>query len=45
MAVVAIDGPAHGERAERPDMAPGEYQRIWLRAALSRSCTTWSMTG
>jgi dienelactone hydrolase len=26
MAVVAIDGPAHGERAERPDMAPGEYQ-------------------
>jgi dienelactone hydrolase len=26
MAVVAIDGPAHGERAQRPDMAPGEYQ-------------------
>lgn len=26
MAVVAIDGPAHGERAERPGMAPGEYQ-------------------
>ena len=26
MAVVAIDGPAHGDRAERPDMAPGEYQ-------------------
>lgn len=26
IAVLAIDGPAHGERAERPDMAPGEYQ-------------------
>lgn len=26
MAVVAIDGPAHGERAERPNMTPGEYQ-------------------
>ncbi len=26
MTVVAIDGPAHGERAERPNMAPGEYQ-------------------
>lgn len=26
LAVLAIDGPAHGERAERPDMTPGEYQ-------------------
>lgn len=26
LAVLAIDGPAHGERAARPDMAPGEYQ-------------------
>lgn len=26
LAVLAIDGPAHGERAERPDMVPGQYQ-------------------
>lgn len=26
MAVLAIDGPAHGARAARPNMAPGEYQ-------------------
>lgn len=26
LAVLAIDGPAHGKRAVRPDMAPGEYQ-------------------
>lgn len=26
MTVAAIDGPAHGDRAERRDMKPGEYQ-------------------
>lgn len=26
MTVLAIDGPAHGDRAARPGMAPGEYQ-------------------